>query len=115
MKKAIAVCVLVELIISMTVFAQSQVLDQPLKEILIKDINFDEWELIPMDKSILAEMKKVKESGELMPFETKGPLYRCATGFLGISGMMVGEAKAVEGNAAFFTKQKKEMVQQQRL
>ena len=72
------------------------------EEKLVKDVNFDKWELKLIDKGLAERIKYFKEKGCPLPVEIQGPSYMVYENSIGFPGIMVPEKDAVKGNAVFF-------------
>ena len=72
------------------------------EEKLVKDVNFDKWELKLIDQGLGARIKYFKEKGYPLPIEIQGPSYKVYENSVGFPGIMVPEKEAVKGNAVLF-------------
>jgi hypothetical protein len=72
------------------------------QEKLVKEVNFDKWELKLLNKELCARIKSFKEKECPIPVEIQGPSYRSFEPSYGIPGIMLPEKEAFKGNAALF-------------
>ena len=61
-------------------------------------VNFDEWEWVPVDPSMVSRLKAAKANGESFGITLKGPMWERVKNFYGATGV---KADGVKGKAAF--------------
>lgn len=69
---------------------------------LVKEVNFDTWEAVPITDFLAERIKSFKEQDCPLPLEIQGPTYMAFMPSWGIPGIMVPENEAVKGNAVVF-------------